>query len=1191
MEQVQKALGARSRKEMRGDVKYLKRQHSNTGPDPQTSGLKRARIVDTEPLVLMVLDVMEEAGGRFNVWGKTNGGQSVLVRINDFMPYFYMAQPTHADTEAGPNSQAAPFDQAACKHMQQAVNRYMSPDCHVQKIEAVHKTPIMFYRPDEPAGGAYIQFFFKPGTNVKKAAASISSIANKNALRPHNLLWQDKAQFEHEVGLLQRFLVDAPVSGGAWMHLPPQQELEPGYTRVPNGERQSECDVEVTAPWRQLQCLTPDATQLALGREWSPSPYKVLGEDKISEEWSAALEVARQGQIAKLSMLTVDIIMAPKDGVDRVPVPSKDPVVCIANSLYSSDDIASQRSAPAKNGPDDGAFEEDGMEAEGPEIVDLTATEAHTPQVPVPSAREGGASVFTWSPEARPHRWLREADPDILNVFQVRDTLGALAERFTALKLNNGGLHLSRLHRMHSKAMALKRIVQYSPAWVKSQNRMASTSNQETFRVENVEGRVVLDVLRHVLTACNLASFSLVDCCQSLLSRRLEVLPPSVIARLSSCSSPVKSAGEQATDRSRLASYAADRVGVVRGLLQRLATLPEAIEIGRVTGLTLGQVLYNAQMIRTWSLLLRNAQRLGYIVSGRQDALPLSESPYLMHPVETKNVGLYQSPVAILDFASLYPSLYRAYNLCYTTLLHPDDSNAFPPEQVTVTPTGDVYVKPEIRKGILPSILAALINARAATRAALKEVTTPAQMAVLDSRQKALKLTANALYGFTGAQASPLQCVPLADSCLALGAQSCRNAIELLTGAFQEGVFGTMDAKVIYGQTDSLFINFKSSSTAEAMKLGRAAAKYVSSNFPEHMELKFEKVAQPFMLLHVNRYAGRAFESEAEVQEGKGVLMVKGLKSMWRQAPPIVRNTLQGVLARIIMQEDMTGAVEYAEGQIRRLLSGQVELWELPLTGGLWRVTGAQVAQAAAADGAPGAASAVSEEEVRGPHASLAVRLQQRDPGRTFVLGERLSYVLLPGARTQDDAAEDPLAAAKAGCSADYELYWQNKLRKPLAEILATCLSMSQIQEVLNGPHTRVRVDTVAAAQVSPAGKKSKGGRQMGLASFYRGTVKCLGCRRPVHSIGSSAEDGPALCEDCAVEDGVREGVFLELLGEQRRLEQRNCTANALCMDCHSGGLTGKVLCENGECPVLYARLSTAAKLNSLDHSFRRLDW
>lgn len=34
------------------------------------------------------------------------------------------------------------------------------------------------------------------------------------------------------------------------------------------------------------------------------------------------------------------------------------------------------------------------------------------------------------------------------------------------------------------------------------------------------------------------------------------------------------------------------------------------------------QVLYNAQMIRTFSLLLRSAQRLGYIVNGRQVGPP-----------------------------------------------------------------------------------------------------------------------------------------------------------------------------------------------------------------------------------------------------------------------------------------------------------------------------------------------------------------------------------------------------------------------------------------------------------------------------------------------------------------------------------------------------------------------------------------
>ena len=39
----------------------------------------------------------------------------------------------------------------------------------------------------------------------------------------------------------------------------------------------------------------------------------------------------------------------------------------------------------------------------------------------------------------------------------------------------------------------------------------------------------------------------------------------------------------------------------------------------------------------------------------------------------------------------------------------------------------------------------------------------------------------------------------------------------------------------------------------EAMRLGNEAAKFVSAAFPIPMELKFERVAQPFLLLHVNR--------------------------------------------------------------------------------------------------------------------------------------------------------------------------------------------------------------------------------------------------------------------------------------------------------------------------------------------------
>ena len=55
------------------------------------------------------------------------------------------------------------------------------------------------------------------------------------------------------------------------------------------------------------------------------------------------------------------------------------------------------------------------------------------------------------------------------------------------------------------------------------------------------------------------------------------------------------------------------RATLLRHLLQRLATVPETVELARATGLTLPQILYNAQMIRTWSLLLRNAQRQGSV--------------------------------------------------------------------------------------------------------------------------------------------------------------------------------------------------------------------------------------------------------------------------------------------------------------------------------------------------------------------------------------------------------------------------------------------------------------------------------------------------------------------------------------------------------------------------------------------------
>lgn len=113
--------------------------------------------------------------------------------------------------------------------------------------------------------------------------------------------------------------------------------------------------------------------------------------------------------------------------------------------------------------------------------------------------------------------------------------------------------------------------------------------------------------------------------------------------------------------------------------------------------------------------------------------------------------GFYKEPVATLDFASLYPSIMMAHNLCYSSLVPKHKRHEHNPEDITETPNGDLFVKPSKKKGILPMILEELISARKRAKNELAKATDPFEKAVLDGRQLALKISANSVYGFTGA--------------------------------------------------------------------------------------------------------------------------------------------------------------------------------------------------------------------------------------------------------------------------------------------------------------------------------------------------------------------------------------------------------------------------------------------------------
>ena len=83
------------------------------------------------------------------------------------------------------------------------------------------------------------------------------------------------------------------------------------------------------------------------------------------------------------------------------------------------------------------------------------------------------------------------------------------------------------------------------------------------------------------------------------------------------------------------------------------------------------------------------------------------------------------------------------------------------PDQISETPAGHLFVKSTVLKGLLPEILEDLLSARKKAKLDLKNETDPFKRMVLDGRQLALKISANSVYGFTGAQVGKLPCLEI----------------------------------------------------------------------------------------------------------------------------------------------------------------------------------------------------------------------------------------------------------------------------------------------------------------------------------------------------------------------------------------------------------------------------------------------
>ncbi len=193
--------------------------------------------------------------------------------------------------------------------------------------------------------------------------------------------------------------------------------------------------------------------------------------------------------------------------------------------------------------------------------------------------------------------------------------------------------------------------------------------------------------------------------------------------------------------RSKLAVYCLRDAFLPSRLISKLLVDVQYVQMANVTRVPVNFLVTKGQGVKVQAQLYAAAQADGYILPYmpvRGNGKVAFEGAHVFEPKR----GYYEDPIVTLDFASLYPSIMLAWNLCYSThlLRGPGDLR---PDQYVKTPNGDCFVKPAVREGLLPKILKDLLAARKEAKRAMFLEEDPFRKSALDGRQLALKVSAN----------------------------------------------------------------------------------------------------------------------------------------------------------------------------------------------------------------------------------------------------------------------------------------------------------------------------------------------------------------------------------------------------------------------------------------------------------------
>jgi DNA polymerase elongation subunit (family B) len=428
----------------------------------------------------------------------------------------------------------------------------------------------------------------------------------------------------------------------------------------------------------------------------------------------------------------------------------------------------------------------------------------------------------------------------------------------------------------------------------------------------------------------------------------------------------------------RIMDYCLRDSDIVTDLIDELNVWFSLVSMSSVNGVNIGDIFTRGQQLRLLSLLynkVANPNRPNKMVLDRQ---PAKGKSFRGGAVKKPRVGLSKCAI-VLDFASLYPSIIRRFNICYTTLIPReyndkienkycnvnefdedetdfDDPEDKDPEHGFVDPEAkeakapvsrvvhhvNKFIKAEYRRGILPELCDELVNERNDTRKLMKKLKEGSlEYNLLNAKQLALKQTANSIFGFLGTgDKGKLPLMQAAMSITAWGRQLIGIVEQYVTQKYK-------GSSIVYGDTDSVMIDLGITDYKEADRMGHQLASEINGSegdaklgiapvkglFEAPLKMEFEKAFAVMLCLTPKRYAGILIDGKT----GKPMLddkdmFLRGLDLAKRDKCPYHYIMYREVLRSILHEKPITTVVDSLGKLVRDMLEGRINYSQFAIT-------------------------------------------------------------------------------------------------------------------------------------------------------------------------------------------------------------------------------------------------------------------